>query len=541
MAKQLLYDENARRKLLKGVEQLVNVTRVTLGPTGRNVILDESSGAPKVTMDGATASKEIELPDPFENIGTKMINQVASKINDDVGDGTTTATVLAQAIYREGVKLVTAGADPMAVKRGIDRAVDAAVDQLYEIAKPVKGHEKLRQIATVASNNDEEIGDIIADAIKKVGSEGVVTVEEAQALDTSLEITPGMQFDRGYLSPYFITNAETMTAELENACVLFHEKKITKLQDLIPLLERVVATGRPLLLIAEDVEAEALAALVVNKVRGAMLTCAVKAPGFGDRRRALLEDMAILTGGKVISEDVGITLENVTLEHLGTVKNVTVDKDRTTLIGGRGTRAAVKARTDQIRHQIEVSTSTYDTEKLQERLAKLSGGVAVIKAGGASEAEMKERKDRVEDALNATRAASLEGIIPGGGTAFIRAIQAVQATRNKARGDEKAGVDIVARALEDPVRQIALNTGRDGDVVVEELKARSGAVGFEAVSGEYVDMIKAGVIDPTKVARCALQYAASAASMMLTTQTVVTDLEENEDEDKVLPIEGSIQ
>lgn len=540
MAKQLLYDEQARRKLLKGVEQLVNVTRVTLGPTGRNVMLDESFGVPKVTMDGATASREIELPDPFENIGAKMINEVASKINDDVGDGTTTATVLAQAIYREGVKLVTAGADPMAVKRGIDRAVDAAVDQLYEIAKPVKSHVKLRQIATVASNNDDEIGDIIADAIKKVGSEGVVTVEEAQALDTSLEITPGMQFDRGFLSPYFITNTEKMAAELENAYVLFHEKKIAKLQDLIPLLERVVATGRPLLIIAEDVEAEALAALVVNTMRGAMLTCAVKAPGFGDRRRALLEDMAILTAGKVISEDVGITLENVTLEHLGTVKNVTVDKDRTTLIGGLGTKAAVKARTDQMRNQIEVSTSTYDTEKLQERLAKLSGGVAVIKAGGASESEMKERKDRVEDALNATRAASLEGIIPGGGTAFIRTIEAVKATRNKARGDEKAGVDIVARALEEPVRQIALNAGHDGDVVVEELKARSGAVGFEADSGKYVDMIKAGVIDPTKVARSALQYAASVASMMLTTQTVVTDLEESEDED-IVPIEDSIQ
>ena len=539
MAKQILYDELARRKLDQGVHKLVGVTRVTLGPTGRNVLLEKSFGAPKVTQDGSIASKEVELPDPFENMGAKMVNEVASKVNDDVGDGTTTATVLAWAIFKQGMKNVAAGADPMAVKRGIDHAVEAAVDKLFDQAKPVKTRERIEQVAAIAGNNDQQIGKFVADAIETVGSEGVVTVDEAKALETSLEITPGMQFDRGYLSPYFMTNAEKATVELEDAYVLFHEKKLSNLKDLLPLLERVAATGKPLLIVAEDVEGEALAALVINKLRGMLLSCAVKAPGFGDRRVALLQDMAILTGGQLISEDLGLKLENVTIDALGRVNNVTVDKDKTTLVGGAGTKAAVSARLDQIRHQIDVSTSTYDTEKLQERLAKLSGGVAVIRAGGASEAEMKERKDRIEDALNATRAASEEGIVPGGGVAFLRAIDAVKAVRKKVRGDEKIGVDVIAKALEEPTRQIAHNAGQDGDVIVEEIKAKTGPAGYDAQSLQFTDMFEAGIIDPTKVARCALQYAASVAGIMLATQTMVTDIPEDEEEEK--PVEGSIR
>lgn len=525
-AKQLLFDEAARHALLRGVEKLSKAVKATLGPAGRNVVLDKKFGSPTITKDGVTVAKEIELEDPYENIGAQLVREVASKTSDIAGDGTTTATVLAESIYREGLKNVTAGANPTELKRGIDRAVEAIVEELASISKKVKDKEDIRQVATVSANWDKTIGEIIADALDKVGKDGTVTVEEAKSIETSLEVVEGMQFDKGYLSPYFVTDQEDQEAVLENAYLLIHEKKISSLKDMLPLLEKVAKSGKPLLVIAEEVEGEALATLVVNKLRGTLQVCAVKAPGFGDRRKAMLEDIAILTGGKMLSEDLGIKLENVTLDDLGKVKRVVVDKENTTLIEGVGKSSDIQGRVSQIKKQIEETTSDYDKEKLQERLAKLAGGVAVINVGAATETEMKEKKARVEDALHATRAAVEEGIVPGGGVALIRGQKAIESL--KLKGDQAIGAEIIRRAVEQPLRTLADNAGVEGSIVVQEVKSRKGAEGYNVATGEYVDLLKAGVVDPTKVTRSALQNAASIAGLLLTTEAVVTELPEKE-------------
>jgi len=531
MPKQLLYADDAKRKMAQGLKKLADAVRVTLGPTGRNVIVQKSYGGPTVTKDCVTVAKEIELPDKFENMGAKMANQVASKTADVAGDGTTTAIVLAEAIFGEGLRHVTAGANPMALKRGIDLAVDAAVDAIFDQSRKVKGHDDVAKVATVSANNDTTIGNLIADALDKVGNDGVMTVEEGKGTETVLDLTEGMQFDKGYLSPYFITDPQTMEAVLEDAYILIHEKKLSNLRDLIPLLERVATANKPLLIIAEDVEGEALAALVVNRLRGVLKVCAVKAPGFGDRRKAILGDISVLTGGTFVSEDLGVNLENLELAQLGTAGRIVVDKDSCTIIDGGGKKSAVKERIAQIRQQIETTTSDYDREKLEERLAKLTGGVAIIRAGGATESEVKEKKARIEDAMHATRAAVQEGIVPGGGVVCLRAADALDAARKKARGDEKLGVDVIIRALETPIRQIAANAGLDGSVVVEEVRELSKTHGFNAQTGEYGDMFKMGIIDPAKVTRTALQHAASIAGLMLTTDVMVTDAPEEEGED----------
>ncbi len=520
-AKILLYDEEARKAILKGVNTLADAVKVTLGPKGRNVIIDKSYGSPTVTKDGVTVAKEIEVEDRFENMGAQMVREVASKTSDVAGDGTTTATILAQAIYREGAKTVAAGSNPMDVKRGIEKAVEAVVRELRKLSKPTKDQKEISQVGTISANNDETIGGIIAEAMGKVGKEGVITVEEAKGLETELEIVEGMQFDRGYLSPYFVTNAEKMIVSLDDCYILINEKKISSMKDLLPILEQIAKSGKPLLIIAEDIEGEALATLVVNKIRGTLHVAAVKAPGFGDRRKAMLEDIAILTGGQVISEDIGSKLENVTLQDLGRAKRLMIDKDNTTIVDGAGARSALEARVKQIRAQIDETTSDYDKEKLQERLAKLVGGVAVIKVGAATETEMKEKKARVEDALNATRAAVEEGIVPGGGVAYIRSQPALDELRLE--GDEQVGVMIVRKAIEEPLKMIASNAGMEGSIVVEKVKEKKGSFGFNARTDEYEDMIKAGVIDPTKVTRFALQNAASVASLMLTTQCMIAD------------------
>ncbi|HET9489813.1 MAG TPA: chaperonin GroEL [Methylomirabilota bacterium] len=522
MPKQLLFNEEARAALLRGVNVMSHAVKATLGPKGRNVVIAKKFGSPTITKDGVTVAKEIELPDRPKNLGAQMIREVAAKTSDVAGDGTTTATVLAQAIFREGLKNVTAGANPMGLKRGIEQAVDMVVEELKHMAKATKDKTEIAQVATIAANNDKTIGNLIAEAMEKVGKDGVITVEEAKAMETTLAVVEGMQFDRGYLSPYFVTDLERMECVLEDALVLIHEKKISVMKDMLPLLEQVAQAGRPLLIIAEDVEGEALATLVVNKLRGTLHTCAVKAPGFGDRRKSMLEDIATVTAGKAITEDLGMKLENLKLEDLGRAKKVAVDKDNTTIIEGAGSSREIEGRIKQIRAQIEETTSDYDREKLQERLAKLAGGVAVIKVGAATETEMKERKARVEDALNATRAAVEEGIVPGGGVALLRASEALGSL--KLSGDEATGVSIVRRALEEPIRQIVENAGLEGSVVVEKVK---GAVpstrGFDAETNEYVDMMQAGIIDPAKVERVALQNAASIASLLLTTEALVTD------------------
>ncbi len=532
-AKQLLFDIDARKKMQQGVAQLADAVKVTMGPTGKNVILEKSYGAPKVTKDGVTVSKEIELPDPFENMGAKLVNEVASKTSDTAGDGTTTATVLAQAIFDDGLKAVAAGANPQALKRGIDRSVEAVCEQLTQMSKPVKTREEIAQVGAVAANNDQAIGDLLADAMEKVGKDGVITVEEGKSLETTLEVVEGMQFDKGYQSPYFITNAQTMEVEFEDPLILIHEKKISNLKDFVPLLEKVATAGKPFLVISEEVESEALAALVVNRLRGVLQCAAVKAPGFGDRRKAMLQDIAILTGGQYISEDLGLKLEDIELTQLGTAKKVVIDKDNTTIIEGAGKKADIQARIALIKRQIEETTSDYDREKLQERLAKLAGGVAVIRVGAATEAEMNEKKARVEDALHATRAATEEGILPGGGVALLRARSVVTDLRKKLKGDEKLGADIIHRVLAAPLKQIAENAGYDGSVVAAEVEEKGGNVGFNAATGEYVDMIKAGIVDPTKVTRCALQNAASIASLLLTTECMVTEYDDDEDTEKV--------
>ncbi|RJR16971.1 MAG: chaperonin GroEL [Desulfobacteraceae bacterium] len=520
-AKEIKYSATAREKLIKGVDTLADAVKVTLGPKGRNVIIEKSWGSPKISKDGVTVAKEIELEDKFENMGAQMVKEVASKTSDVAGDGTTTATILAQAIYREGSKLVAAGANPMAVKRGIDKAVEAVVSDLKKISKPTKEKKEIAQVGTISANNDSTIGDIISEAMEKVGKEGVITVEEAKSMETTLEIVEGMQFDRGYLSPYFVTDPEKMQAHLENAYILLNEKKISSMKDLVPILEQIARMSKPLLIIAEDVEGEALATLVVNKLRGTLQCVAVKAPGFGDRRKAMLEDIAILTGGQVISEDLGIKLDKVSLNDLGTAKRISIDKDNTTIVDGGGSREALEGRVKQIRAQIDETTSDYDREKLQERLAKLIGGVAVINVGAATEAEMKEKKDRVEDALNATRAAVEEGIVPGGGVAYIRAMKALDSL--KLTGDQQLGVNLVKRALEEPVRQIANNAGFEGSVVVQHVIDGKEDFGFNAESGKYENLIQAGIIDPTKVTRFALQNAASVAGLLLTTEAMVAE------------------
>jgi chaperonin GroEL len=529
-AKTISYGEEARQRILHGVNKLADAVKVTLGPKGRNVVIEKKFGSPTITKDGVTVAKEIELQDSLENMGAQMVREVASKTSDVAGDGTTTATVLAQAIYREGIKNVTAGASPMELKRGIDRAVRAAVESLDRLSKPVEGKD-IAHVGTISANNDSEIGKIIAEAMDKVGKDGVITVEEAKGLETTLEVVEGMQFDRGYLSPYFITDSERMEVVLENAKVLLYEKKISNMKDLLPILEQIAKQGRPLLIIAEDVEGEALATLVVNKLRGTLQVAAVKAPGFGDRRKAMLEDIAILTGGKLISEDLGIKLESVKWEDLGDAKKVTIDKDNTTIVvddRSKKKQETIQGRVKQIRAQIEETTSDYDREKLQERLAKLIGGVAVIKVGAATETEMKEKKARVEDAMHATKAAVEEGIVPGGGVAFLRAIESVEKTNKELSGDEKIGARIVVRALEEPTRQIVQNAGGEGSVVINELKTRGGNFGYNANSEKIEDMIKAGIIDPTKVAKNALQNAASVAGLMLTTEAMVSEIKEKE-------------
>jgi chaperonin GroEL len=533
-AKQLQFDESARHALLRGIEKLAKAVKATLGPSGRNVILDKKFGSPTITKDGVTVAKEIELEDPYENMGAQLVREVASKTSDIAGDGTTTATVLAESIYKEGLRNVTAGANPTSLQRGIMKAVDAVVEELKKISKKVSDRTEIAQVATVSANWDKTIGEIIADAMDKVGKDGTITVEEAKSIETTLDVVEGMQFDKGYLSPYFVTNAEAMEAALENPYILIHEKKISSLKDMLPLLEKVAKAGRPLLIIAEDVEGEALATLVVNKLRGTLQVCAVKAPGFGDRRKAMLEDIAVLTGGRCITEDLGIKLENVKLDELGKAKRVTIDKENTTIVEGEGKQSDIQGRVSQIRRQIEETTSDYDREKLQERLAKLAGGVAVINVGAATETEMKEKKARVEDALHATRAAVEEGIVPGGGVAFIRAQKALDNIKGL-EGDEKVGVQIVRRAIEEPTRQLADNAGQEGALIVQEVKARKGNEGYDVATGEYTDLVKAGIVDPTKVTRSALQNAASISGLLLTTEAIVTELPEKE---KTPPMPG---
>jgi chaperonin GroEL len=525
-AKQLLFDEAARQGLLRGVEKLARAVKATLGPSGRNVIIDKKFGSPTITKDGVSVAKEIELEDPYENMGAQLVREVASKTSDIAGDGTTTATVLAEAIYKEGLKNVTAGANPTSLQRGISKAVAAIVEELASISKKVSDRTEIAQVATVSANWDTTIGGIIADAMDKVGKDGTITVEEAKTIETTLDVVEGMQFDKGYLSPYFVTNAESMEVILENAYILIFEKKISSLKDLLPLLEKVAKSSRPLLIIAEDVEGEALATLVVNKLRGTLQICAVKAPGFGDRRKAMMEDIAVLTGGKCITEDLGIKLESVTVADLGAAKRVTIDKENTTIVEGEGKQADIQARVNQIRRQIEETTSDYDREKLQERLAKLAGGVAVINVGAATETEMKEKKARVEDALHATRAAVEEGIVPGGGTALLRAQKALD--KLTLTGDEKIGLEIIRRAVEAPLRQLANNAGQEGALIVQEVKKRKGNEGYNVATGEYEDLVKAGVVDPTKVTRSALQNASSISGLLLTTECVVAELPEKE-------------
>ncbi|MBW2123222.1 MAG: chaperonin GroEL [Deltaproteobacteria bacterium] len=538
-AKELKFDQDARTKILEGVNILTNAVKATLGPKGRNVILEKSFGSPTVTKDGVTVAKEVELEDKFENMGAQMVKEVASKTSDTAGDGTTTATVLAQSIYREGYKVVAAGANPMDVKRGIDMAVEEVVKELKKISKPTKEQKEISQVGTISANNDETIGNVIAEAMNKVGKEGVITVEEAKSMETTLDIVEGMQFDRGYLSPYFVTDAEKMVAQLEDAYILLHEKKISNMKDLLPILEQIAKSGKPLLIIAEDVEGEALATLVVNKIRGTLRCAAVKAPGFGDRRKAMLEDIAILTGGRVISEDLGVKLENVSMSDLGQAKRINIDKDNTTIVEGKGDASALEGRVKQIRTQIEETTSDYDRENLQERLAKLVGGVAVINVGAATETEMKEKKARVEDALNATRAAVEEGIVPGGGVAYLRCLEALDKMKTD-DADRQTGINIVKKALEEPVRQIVENAGMEGSVVVEKLKGEKGAFGFDAAKEEYTDMVKAGIIDPTKVVRLALQNAASVASLMITTQAIVAEKPEKKAPTPPMPPGGGM-
>lgn len=526
-AKQLLFDEEARRSLMRGVDALANAVKVTLGPRGRNVVIDKKFGPPTIINDGVTIAKEIELEDPFENMGAQIVKEVATKTNDVAGDGTTTATVLAQAMVKEGLKNVTSGANPMLIKRGIEKAVNEIVAHIKSEAKQIKGKEEIAQVATISANNDNEIGELISDAMEKVGKEGVITVEEAKSLETNLSLVEGMQFDRGYISPYFVTNADSMTAELEDALVLLYEKKISNMKELLPVLEKIAQTGKPFIIIAEDIESEALATLVLNKMRGVLNVCAVKAPGFGDRRKAMLEDIAILTGGQVISEDLGMKLENATLEQLGKAKKITVDKENTTIVEGGGKKGEVQARVSVIKKQIEETDSDYDREKLQERLAKLSGGVAVINIGAATEIEMKEKKARVEDALSATRAAVEEGVIPGGGITYLHA-QAKLDSIKLENADEQVGVNIVKRAIEEPIRMIAANAGLDGSVVAIEAKKQKGNMGFNALTNEWVDMLKTGIIEPAKVSRSALQNAASIASQVLTAEVIITDIPEPE-------------
>jgi len=527
MAKQIKFDAEARQKILAGVEKLSAAVTSTLGPSGRNVILDKKFGSPQITKDGVTVAKEIELADPFENMGAQMVREVASKTNDVAGDGTTTATLLAEAIYREGLKNITAGANPMALKRGIESATGAVTDAIAKLAKKVKSAEEIAQVATLSANGDEEIGNIISDAMDKVGKDGTITVEEAKTLETTLDVVEGMQFDKGYLSPYFVTDPEDMECVLENPYILLFEKKISNLQDMLPLLQGVAKTGKPLMIIAEDVEGEALATLVVNKLRGTFAVCAVKAPGFGDRRKAILEDIAVLTGGKLISEDLGIKLENVTVDMLGKAKKVTVDKDNTTIVQGQGKSSDISARVALIKKQIEETTSDYDREKLQERLAKLAGGVAIIKVGAATEAAMKEKKDRVDDALHATRAAVEEGIVAGGGVAYLRCQKAIETL--KLEGDEKVGASIIERAIEAPLRKLVSNAGQEAALVVANVKKAAGTNGYNVRTGEYGDLLKCGVVDPAKVVRTALQNAASIAGLLLTTDCMVTDLPEKKE------------
>jgi chaperonin GroEL len=530
MAKQIVYNESARQAILRGVNSLADAVKVTLGPKGRNVVIDKKFGSPTITKDGVTVAKEIDLKDPLENMGAQMVREVASKTSDTAGDGTTTATVLAQAIYREGLKMVVAGSNPMELKRGVERAVETVVEALKTSSKEVgKDSKAVAQVGTISANSDATIGNIIAEAMDKVGRDGVITVEEAKSMETSLEVVEGMQFDRGYLSPYFVTDPERMECVLENPVILIHEKKISSMKDLLPMLEQVARGGRPLVIIAEDVDGEALATLVVNKLRGTLQVAAVKAPGFGDRRKAMLEDIATLTGGRAITEDLGIKLENIKLEDLGRAKKVTIDKDNTTIVEGAGAQSAIEGRVKQIRTQIEETTSDYDREKLQERLAKLVGGVAVIKVGAATETEVKEKKARVEDAMHATKAAVEEGIVPGGGVALLRAAQALDGL--KLEGDQKAGVDIVRRAIETPLRWIAQNAGVEGSIVVQKVKeAKDFAYGYNAATDTYEDLVKAGVIDPTKVVRSALQNAASIASLLLTTEALVSEIPEDKKE-----------
>ena len=527
MAKQIKFDAEARQKILAGVEKLSAAVTSTLGPSGRNVILDKKFGSPQITKDGVTVAKEIELADPFENMGAQMVREVASKTNDVAGDGTTTATLLAESIYREGLKNITAGANPMALKRGIDKATDALVDAIAKLAKKVKSAEEIAQVATLSANGEEAIGNIISEAMDKVGKDGTITVEEAKTLETTLDVVEGMQFDKGYLSPYFVTDPEEMECVLENPYILLFEKKISNLQDMLPVLQSVAKTGKPLMIIAEDVEGEALATLVVNKLRGSFQVCAVKAPGFGDRRKAILEDIAILTGGKLISEDLGIKLENVTIDMLGSAAKVTVDKDNTTIVKGKGKSSDISARVALIKKQIEETSSDYDREKLQERLAKLAGGVAIIKVGAATEAAMKEKKDRVDDALHATRAAVEEGIVPGGGVAYLRCQKAVEAL--ELTGDEKVGASIIARAIEAPLRKLVNNAGQEAALVIATVKGKKGAEGYNVRTGEYGDLLKCGVVDPAKVTRSALQNAASIAGLLLTTDCMVTDIPEKKE------------
>jgi chaperonin GroEL len=541
MAKQMMFDDAARQALKEGLSELANAVKVTLGPTGKNVILQKSWGSPKITKDGVSVSKEIELQQPFKNMGAKMVNQAASKTGDEVGDGTTTATILAEAIYCEGLKHVTAGVNPMAIQRGIAKAVEEVKKFIKDIAEPVKGDD-IAKVATISANNNESVGKLLAEAMKKVGKEGVIEIEEGKGTENEVNVVEGMQFDRGYISPYFMTNPETLECVLEDAYILLHEKKLSNVRELIPLLEKTASMGKPILLVAEEVEGEALAALVINRLQGVLKVCAVKAPGFGDRRKAMLEDMAIVTGGEVISEDLGIKLEKVELSQLGQAKKIVIDKEKTTIIEGAGSKKDIQARCDQLRSQVEKTTSNYDKEKLQERLAKLTGGVAVIKAGAATETEMKEKKDLLDDALHATRAAAQEGVVAGGGVTFLRAIAEVEKTKSKAKGEEQIGYEIVAQALRKPTMQIADNSGEHGDVIVAQLLERLDKeknLGYNANTGKFVDMFKEGIIDPAKVVRTALETAASIAGLMLTTNVLITDLKDSEKEEE--QIAGSVR